>query len=89
MRIDQKKLDEVKRLLKAATETEAVNAHCGSGLSSRPPPFVVTEPEPSTVQLSLQNPVLLAQEFDSVAFLPLEPPAQQPMMQGACSSGSE
>jgi hypothetical protein len=38
-----------------------------------PSPFVVTQLQPSTVQLSLENPVLLAYELDHVPLLPFEP----------------
>ena len=36
------------------------------------PPFVVTRLQPSTAQLSLEHPVLLAQEFDHVPLFPFE-----------------
>ena len=41
------------------------------------PPFVVTQLQASTVQLSLENPVLLAQEFDHVPLLPFDPSEQR------------
>ena len=41
------------------------------------PAFVVTQLQASTVQLSLEHPVLLAQKFDHVPLLPLEPSEQR------------
>ena len=41
------------------------------------PPFVVTQLQASTVQLSLENPVLLAQKCDYVPLLPFEPSEQR------------
>jgi len=41
------------------------------------PSFVVTQLQPSTAQLALENPVLLAQEFDYVPLFPFEPSEQR------------
>ena len=41
------------------------------------PSFVVTQLQPSTAQLSLENPALLAHEFDYVPLFPFEPSEQR------------
>ena len=53
------------------------------------PPLVVTQPQASTVQLPLENPVLLAQEFDHVPLLlfkPSEERRDKEMQRNHCAS---
>jgi Transposase zinc-binding domain len=53
------------------------------------PPFLVTQLQPSTAQLSLEHPVLLAQEFDHVPLLLFEPSEQRrdkEMQRNHCAS---
>ena len=53
------------------------------------PSFVVTQLQPSTAQLSLENPVLLTQEFDYVPLFPFEPSEQgrnKEMKRNHCAS---
>jgi len=56
-----------RRDLREHSTAQALAAH------GEPSPFVVTQLQPSTVQLSLEHPILLAQEFDHVPLLPFEP----------------
>jgi len=53
------------------------------------PPFVVTQLQASPVQLSLENPILLAQEFDHVPLLPFHPAEERcdkEMQRNHCAS---
>jgi hypothetical protein len=53
------------------------------------PPVVVTQLQASTVQLSLEHPIFLAQEFDHVSLFPFEPAEQRrnkEMQRNHCAS---